>query len=536
MPATRRQTAAAKTSGAGSATATFAAPTLNGSCLVLVAMTYRSDTVFVAPAGFGSLGLVTVGPAGGGPTGVRMQVWTRNSAPVTTSLKVSTSTAAALVVRAVEYRGVADPSLDQFAFTGSLATNISVGPTAVTAQADELWFVALGNSNSSVAQSGHTPGFVKLADDVSPATGDVTKRVRLVALDQVRTATGAAAAAATLSKLTGVYWTAGVVTLKGTAVGPVRFVANGPLLSTGGSAVLTAFGPLTANGPLLTVGGSAELSFFDYQYRLNGVFIGDGTPYDVVSVQGLEGFAMRVGDSTRERGDGAIRGSDWQEPRTIVFTLEVVGDAGTVATTATQKAVEANLAALQTVLGPRRDEDWELVWQHPGRPTRRVVCRPVLRPRQLEWRSSFQARVEVTLRASSPLITSYARRSVTLPSGGIAVVQNAGDVDAYPRVTVTPPTTGVCTGVVLNNRTLGVELDIVLAVEAGEVLVADMDAAAYPGPVSVISLGGQPQYGAWQLPRVPFPIGPGLNELAFTASGSTAGVAAVVEWRDTWPG
>ena len=549
MPIVRRQAAVRTVAYSNTAKATFQNTVTPGNFVVVVATAKGGDAEFAGPASFSLAGQVK---GGGGVTGIRTAVWYLPNVAVGNTVTVSTKTATpALTVRALEYSGVAQSNvLDRPKFFGSedndREDDVDSGATGVTGQADELCIAVVANRHASTTQGGFSGGFSKLFDDTSPSSYffgafgvNDSDRHRQTAHERITTVAGTQRIRCELSS--GRDHTACVVTFRGGSTGAAMLAASGAVFTLAGAGRLDAFGPLAAAGAAFSIAGEANMDVFDYQYRLNGLLVGDGTVYDVVSHDGLEGWEVRTSDTEQPRGDGDLRGIDLQTARQVVLEIEV-GPDGPVITGGSQAQVETRLETLLAALVPRRDTDWELIWRHPGRPVRRISCRPISMPRKADWAGTLLAKVPVALRAADPRHYGRARRRLVVPASPAVgaptqvIAANEGDVDAYPTVSFVGAVTEV-TGVALANVSANVELDVRTVLGAGQTLVADMQGRVSGAPRSVITLDGVSRYGAWQLPREPLPIVPGNNllELHTTPPGVT-GVVCVVEWSDTWAG
>lgn len=279
---------------------------------------------------------------------------------------------------------------------------------------------------------------------------------------------------------------------------------------------------------------------FAYQFRLNGLLVGDNTPYAVNSHEGLYGYSMRTSDDDQSRGDGALRGVDLQSARHVLFEIEVGG---------TETEVEQLLGVLYRTLAPQRDVDWELVWRHPSQAARMIRCRPVEMPRQVDDTRTKLAPQPVQLRAADPRHYSAVAKRVEVavtPAGEAPVyttVTNDGNIAAYPRITIVGPPTGQAVSrIELVNASGLVTFDVQMTLPARGVLVGDMEARVTGAPRSTITLDGQSKYGSWQLPREPFRLDAdpfvtnGDNQLYLRTEPPGAPVTCTLDYRDTWAG
>lgn len=544
-PTLRQSTSNAVASGqARSVTATLTEPTVQGNLIVVIAISSGgSAAVLTGPTGFTLIRDRSVG-------NLRIAVWYREGAPPTSSFVVTINMDRSLQVRVMEYAGAAQSgALDRVTVLTNTSQQPVTGTSGATAQADEIIVACIGNRYASTTQSGFSGGLTRLFEQVSPqywgffATDADENRTRLTVHQLVSATIGSFSLSALLSSVRD--WIAVLCTFKGGSSGPKRFSSTlaSPALQISGSGGLTAFGPLKSTGaaPALTVTGSANIGPFVYQYLLNGLLIGQGTSYEVISHEGLEGWDIRTSDDDQPRGDGALRGIDLQSARQLVFEVEVLGS---------QTEVETRIDALYRALVPQRDEDWDLVWRHPGRPLRMLRCRPTQLTRELDWARSILTSQPIALRAADPRHYSAVlhRTEIPVTPAGAATpttiaVTNTGNIAAHPLITVTGPTSGPqVTRVSLVNVTTDVAFDVATVIPARATLIGDMEARATGAPRSAITLDGQSKYGSWQLPRTPFridadPVAPGgVNTLYLETVPAGAPISCVLAYRDTWAG
>lgn len=523
---------------------TFARPTTPGNLIVVVcsaAGTLPSDLT-TPGSGFTLI-------RGGGLRDIQQSVWYRVASPSITSLQVTAlDDNKSLQLRAMEYSGMAQASvLDKVAFRYSENSSPSTGSTGTTAQGDELVLGFVTNQYASTTQYGWTGGLTRLYETTSPQSSrwsqEDWERGRLSVHQAITTTTGNFSLAGRLSSSR--RWIALLVTFKGQSTGPARFTStqNTNVLTHAGAGSLTVFGPLraTVETNVLTTGGlHARVGPFNYQYRLggpSGLLIGDDTEYRVESHEGLEGWEIRTSDDELPRGDGALRGVDLQSARQILIELKVGGK---------QVDVEAAMDVLYRALVPQRDQDFELIWRHPGRPLRMVRVRPVNLIRELSWEETVVNHQSFALIAADPRHYSAGVHSVQVASTAEqnieaiipTVVLNEGNGAAYPLVRIAGPPAGSdpVTRIELVNRSGDVSFVVETVLPSGSTLVGDMEARATGAARSVVTVDGQSKYGAWVHPRNTFRLGPGENRLYLRTTPIGAQVTATLEYRDTWSG
>lgn len=527
--------------GSASVRATFTNPTTPGNLVLAVNVTTGGLHVphRISNSGFSLLRSIAV-------RDLQVTVWYRQNCPSLTSLTVSTDAYRSMQLRLLEYSGVAQSNaLDRLVVNNSESKSVATGSTGNTAQADELAVGVIANQYASTVQAGFTGGLTRLFESTSPKSDNSDwERGRVTIHQGIATAVAKFAMSAVLSSSR--RWISFLVTFRGASTGPARMTSTtaAPMLRTGGgTGSLTVFGPLRSTDRSLIVpmvstgGGSARIGPFEYQYRLggwSGLLIGAGTDYRVEAVDGLEGWQVRTSDDELPRGDGALRGVDLQSARQIMFRVNASG---------TREQVEAAMELLYRSLIPQRDQDWELVWRHPGRPLRSVYCRPVDLARELTLQQTLVNKQAFALRAADPRHYSALTHQVRIPvsqtreAATTVAAPNQGNGPAYPMIRITGPATGVpVSRVWLVNISTDVTFDVASVLPPGSTLLGDMAARATGAPRSIVTIDGQSKYGSWQHPRQAFAINPGTNELQFYTEPYDPSVVCSVEYRDTWSG
>lgn len=297
------------------------------------------------------------------------------------------------------------------------------------------------------------------------------------------------------------------------------------------------------------------MALADWQYRYtspagDALTVGDGTPFEVVEIDGLEGFNTRIGDRELPRDHGNVPGLHLATARQILMAVEFSGDDTT--------ELDGRWATLVGTFALSKEDQGTLAFKQPGRPERQVSCRPTVLGRRLTNEQVFLSTQSIALVAADPRIYAATAETVQVPlftpsGGGLnfplnfplnfsagtsvdVVARNDGNSDAYPQIRFFGPASGTCTGVVLSNRTTGVDLDISATITSGQILTADMSAYVLGNGDLVIGLGGSSRYGDWTQPRTPLALQPGDNLLRFTITGTATVMTATVNFRDTWLG
>lgn len=539
------------------ARATFEEPTKTGSLILLILTAAGGLPVSEIPPVPGYTLLKTRGLRD-----IELTMWYRENAPSTTSVSVSIwgRTPRSLQFRAMEYSGVRQSgAFDKIITLADESRNIRSGSTGNITNADSL-AIAVSVNQYTASQSGFTGGMIRLFENVTPSNkgryqNEEWERSRTTIHQAITTAIQSLSFTGVLS--TTRRWVCFLIVFKGGAgSGPVKLACtqtNSPICNQSGEGALSAFGPLRATAAFATkaqssnptAGKVARIAPFDYQYRLggwSGFLIGSATVYQVESTEGLNGYGVRTSDSDLPRGDGAIRGIDLEGAREFQFVINVGKN---------REQIELFLDRLYRALVPRRDEDFEMIWKHPTQIPKMMRVRPIDLPRlRNAFTNQSYARQEFTMRAADPRHYSAVVQRVMVPNTPANAVtptevevSNLGNIDAYPVITIQGPTTGLpVTSVQISNRsTLGTfKLELVLP--TGSTVVADMEARVTGAPRSVITLDGEPRYGAWQLPREPFVISSdptglsGFNVLTMETIPAGAPIKVTLEYRHTWSG
>lgn len=527
-------------------TATFSRPTTPGSLLVAVLVTAGALPVgLTGPAGFTLI-------RSRGLRDIEIGVWYRQAAPATTSVQVGFQgeTQRSMQLRVLEHSGMAQANvLDKVVVQANETSLPYTGSTGNTAQADSLVLGFVANQYASAVQVGFVGGLARLFESTSPqswsgGTNQDWERARLTVHQSIATSIGSFSLFNFLSSSR--RWVSILCTFRGGSSGPARFTSlnAGPALTTSGTGSLTVFGPLKSTATTskaLTVTGGGRILPFNYQFLLpNGLMIGSGTPYTVVSHDGLYGHDVRSSDEDQPRGDGSLRGVDLQSARQILLKLQISG---------TREEIELRLELLYRALVPQRETDWPFIWRHPALAARMLNVRPINLPREIDQVRAIVADQAIALRAADPRHYSAVPKRVTIPvspsrDNPIRVnVFNSGNIAAHPVITITGPTSGPpVSKIELVNETSLLAFSAELVLAKGSTLVGDMQARITGAPRSVVTLDGQSKYGSWQLPRSPFRIDAdptgrgGYNVLYLLTTPASAPVTCTLDYRDTSSG
>ena len=266
----------------------------------------------------------------------------------------------------------------------------------------------------------------------------------------------------------------------------------------------------------------------NYQISYRGVVLGDGTNYDLITLEGLHDIKIRDTDRDNPRSHGLVPGRHSADWGLIRCNLEVRGTAGSF-------AHEDDVIALMDALSPDRFEgpdetQDQLTFQFPGEDEKFLFARPIRRSRIRRSDSEFGlAGVRFELKQYDPRTYSTTEDNSGVQTGGSFVVVNNGGARAYPILEFKVDTLG---GMTLNNTTNGDQFSVdgFPANEAG--ITADMGRwIRGRGDLLIVFKGSTNHYPKWQIPRDPFTLEPGVNNLTLVVSSNSE---MTVKSRDTW--
>lgn len=269
------------------------------------------------------------------------------------------------------------------------------------------------------------------------------------------------------------------------------------------------------------------MALSNYQLSYRGVTIGDGTVYDIVELEGLHSLSVSTGDRDNPRTHGVVPGLYTATYNLIRCKLEVRGDPGT---STHEDDIRALLDALSVDAHEEPDEsDDKLTFQFPGEDELFVYARPTRRSRGRKNSTEFGlAPIEFELKQYDPR-----QYSTTLDDSGVQTssfsVTNGGSARAYPIIQFGVDTLG---GLTLNNTTNGSTFVVAGLTASENDFVADMGRwIRSRGDLLIIYKGSTNHYNKWLVPRNPFYLDPGVNNLQLVVS-SNADVR--IYSRATW--
>lgn len=274
----------------------------------------------------------------------------------------------------------------------------------------------------------------------------------------------------------------------------------------------------------------------------NQVFGGTGSPYQILTVDGLESVpVIRNQDDNRGYADGMFTGRDFLGGRTISIIFNTFGSGATSAQT--------NLNTIQRVLLPQTSGTTPLYFKLPAQPTSEQYINARVRgfrttidpdytygfiTSQVEFFCPDPRYYDNNTQTATMLYTPpsgrvYDRTYNLVYGGGSGTlsttISNSGWVDTYPTITLVGPIINP----ILGNSTQNATLPFNVNMSASDTLVVDL----YN---KLITLNGNPARNlltsgtsTW------FSAQPGNNIFTLFGSGTLAGTTqATVEWQSAY--
>lgn len=278
-----------------------------------------------------------------------------------------------------------------------------------------------------------------------------------------------------------------------------------------------------------------------YSFAFNNqVFGGAGSPYQILSVDGLESLpAIRNQDDNRGYHDGMFTGRDFLSGRTVSIIFNTFGDVN--------GSAQTNYNTIQSVLLPQTSGTTPLFFKFPNSPTseqfvdaRVRALRTSVDPNytygyitsQVDFFCPDPNYYNSNLQTANMLISAALGRTYNKTfnytyGGGSATVtttiSNIGWATTYPTITINGPITNP----VIGNSTSGDTLYFTGTYSSSDILEIDL----YN---QLITLNGNPARnllisGTW------FDAPPGNSNFFFTGTGTLAGTTqATVSWYSAY--
>jgi hypothetical protein len=288
----------------------------------------------------------------------------------------------------------------------------------------------------------------------------------------------------------------------------------------------------------------------DFQCEFSGLLMGPGTPYGLPPHQLLDMATVKKMDTARIGRDGSWSGPHYADFLAFTLDIEVFGSP--------QSLFDAAAAALEGVVFPQISPQpfW---YKLPNRPARGIGVRPVKRhlPVDITWERGLSI-ASAEFEAPDPRWQSLPRTSTvaagTAQRGGLVfpvfkrlsgpngkadfgstgssssqTLTNVGNSDAWPYVTVTPPTAGITTG--FSITVAGHTVTYSGAIGSGQQVVLD----SFAGTAGLINAGDLTSwvdrtYLLTARDWAPVPARSSAS-LSFYAAGGTAAATIADMWR-----
>jgi hypothetical protein len=278
----------------------------------------------------------------------------------------------------------------------------------------------------------------------------------------------------------------------------------------------------------------------NYSFAFNGfVFGGADSPYQIQSVEGLEDLPeVRVQDDNRGYFDGMFSGRDFLSGRTISMIIYTLGnEAGTA---------QYNFNLLQQALLPQQNGTTPMQFQLSNASGLQFInARVRHRKTAVDPEYSYgyirslidffcpdpryyDNELQTTSMTVSPPLGRTYDRVYNLTYGGgsltsTGLVSNLGWTTTYPTITVQGPATNP----VLGNLSTGQALNFTYTMTATDSLVINLlDRTVLLNGVPARNLlSGNSQW---------FAAAPGTSQYYFTATNTTVGSSATVQWYNAY--
>lgn len=272
----------------------------------------------------------------------------------------------------------------------------------------------------------------------------------------------------------------------------------------------------------------------------NQVFGGAGSPYQILSVDGLESLpGIRNQDDNRGYHDGMFTGRDFLNGRTITIIFNTFGD--------NSGSAQSNYNIIQSILLPQTSGTTPLYFKFPNSPAseqfvdaRVRALRTTVDPNytygyitsMVEFfcpdPNYYDSNLQTSVMSFSPILGRTYNKTFNYNYGGgssviTTTISNIGWATTYPTITITGPITNPIVG----DLTSGNSLNFTGTYSALDTLEIDL----YN---QLITLNGSPARnllisGTW------FDAPPGNSLYYFTGTGTLVGTTqATVSWYSAY--
>lgn len=279
-----------------------------------------------------------------------------------------------------------------------------------------------------------------------------------------------------------------------------------------------------------------------FQWDFNGLLLGDGTPYNILQVEGLDSMpAIQQGDVNRGRDTGQYQGVYYVGGREVTVTLEVQDT--------TAAAFRTDMDNLGLAFTPAPTNELPLYYNLPGMPqsSRLVWVRPIDRPNVIDQNYLFnKAKLQLRLWATDPRSYDSTLQSAvaTLPASnggaawpwtwpvswgsssgsGTVNVVNAGNFETRPVISIAGPVDNPT----IANNTTGLSLTFLISLVSTDVLTVDFLNK------TVILNGTASRRNTMTSASSWWTLPPGTSVFAYHANTVQVGSLATIYWQSAW--
>lgn len=279
-----------------------------------------------------------------------------------------------------------------------------------------------------------------------------------------------------------------------------------------------------------------------FQWSYNGLLMGDGTPYNVISYEGLNGLpTIKQNDLPRGRDTGQFGSLYYADGREVTATIEIMDT--------TDAAVVSDIDALGLAFAPSPATEFPLYYALPGMPqaSRLLWARSIQAVEPIDQDYVFhKAKAQIRMWATDPRKYDSNLQSAlaTLPAGnggttwpitwpaswgsssgsGTVNVTNSGNFETRPVVVITGP---VDNPTVANN-TSGLYLTFNITLASSDQLIIDF-------LYKTVMLNNQASRRGTMTPDSNWwTLAPGVNVFAYHANTTKVGSTATIYWQSAW--
>jgi len=278
-----------------------------------------------------------------------------------------------------------------------------------------------------------------------------------------------------------------------------------------------------------------------YSFAFNGfVFGGAGSPYQILSVDGLESLPnIRNQDDNRGYADGMFTGNDFLSGRTVTITVNTFAGNG--------NSAQTNYNLLQAALLPQTSGTTPLQFQlSPAGGLQRLNARvrtnkTVVDPNytygyitsQYTFFCADPRYYDDTVQIANLVVTNPSGRvynktyNVTYGGGSLASqtsVVNNGWATTYPVITFTGPATNPFFG----NSTQGLSIGVSGSYSSSDTIIIDLNQ-------KLITINGTPSRNLITGGSTWFSASPGTNQFYMTGTSTLAGTTqATITWQNAY--